>query len=207
MSKLTVKDVKISEMTKSDYIKPIRVNYVQDGKSKIWDLVEVHHSVAAIIYNKERKRLICVKQFRPGVYYHSTAQNDRTNEIDTSKYPSSLGETVEFCSGIVDKNKSLKEIAVEEIEEETGYVVSQQNLEEVKTFRSAVGIAGDSTTMYYVEVTDNQKKSSGGGIDEEIIEVVELTIEEAQELLRQPVTTAPAEFLFGLLWFLQNKKN
>ena len=60
---------------------------------------------------------------------------DRTNPIDTEKYPASLGITLELCAGIVDKKKSLAEIAVEEILEECGYKVDPEKLEYIIQFQ------------------------------------------------------------------------
>lgn len=43
--------------------------------------------------------------------------------------------TVEFCAGIVDKNKSLDEIAVEEVREECGYEVKASDLQKIISCR------------------------------------------------------------------------
>ena len=52
----------------------------------------------------------------------------------------SLGITLELCAGIVDKeDKSLAEIAAEEVEEECGYHVDLKQVEFVQTFRGAIG--------------------------------------------------------------------
>uniref|UniRef100_A0A023F7I3 Uridine diphosphate glucose pyrophosphatase NUDT14 n=1 Tax=Triatoma infestans TaxID=30076 RepID=A0A023F7I3_TRIIF len=204
MPNLNVSNVKICELSNSEYVIPFKVIYTQDGKPKFWDLVEIHPSVSVILYNRERDCLVCVKQFRPGVYFNSVPKAERVNEIDTNKYPSSLGMTVEFCSGIVDKKESLRKIAVDEIREETGYVVNEASLREVQSFRSAIGISGDITTMFYTEITDQLKLYPGGGIEEELIEVIELTMDEAKEILQHPSPAVPVEFLYGLRWFFTN---
>uniref|UniRef100_A0A0V0GD76 Uridine diphosphate glucose pyrophosphatase NUDT14 n=1 Tax=Triatoma dimidiata TaxID=72491 RepID=A0A0V0GD76_TRIDM len=204
MSNLNVSNVKICELSNSEYVIPFKVIYTQGGKPKFWDLVEIHQSVSVILYNWERDCLVCVKQFRPGVYLNSIPKEERLNEIDTNKYPSSLGMTIEFCSGIVDKKESLRKIAVDEIKEETGYVVDEVSLREVQSFRSAIGISGDITTMFYIEITDQQKLFPGGGIEEELIEVIELSMDEAKEILQHPSPVVPVEFLYGLRWFFTN---
>uniref|UniRef100_A0A1B0BHH8 Nudix hydrolase domain-containing protein n=1 Tax=Glossina palpalis gambiensis TaxID=67801 RepID=A0A1B0BHH8_9MUSC len=73
-----------------------------------------------------------------------------------------------MCAGIVDKNKSRGEIAREEILEEC---------------LSEVGTQGSKQIMYYCEVTDDQKKFLGGGTVDEIIDVVEYSVEEAREMI------------------------
>lgn len=51
------------------------------------------------------------------------------------KYPVNLAITLELCAGIVDKSKSLREIAQEEVLEECGYHVPLERIEEVMTYR------------------------------------------------------------------------
>ncbi len=70
------------------------------------------------------------------MYYNSIPEEERRGPlIDTEKYPAKLGITLELCAGIVDKNKSLSEIAAEEIFEECGYKVDHEKLERVIQFR------------------------------------------------------------------------
>jgi UDP-sugar diphosphatase len=101
-----ISDVTIVPSEKSEFVKPKRITYRQNGVPKIWDMVEVHDSVAIVLYHTSNDTLIVVKQFRPPVYLKN---ND--------------GYTYELCAGIVDKDKSLVEIAHEEILEECGYHV------------------------------------------------------------------------------------
>lgn len=61
-----LKNVFFSPLPDTTYVRPFRFNYTQNGKEKSWDLLEVHDSVAIIIFNVERKMLVFVKQFRPG---------------------------------------------------------------------------------------------------------------------------------------------
>jgi 8-oxo-dGTP pyrophosphatase MutT (NUDIX family) len=105
--------------------------------------------------------IILVKQFRPGkvdkssskpcqpgfnvpliyasaVYLSNVREEDKgfDAEIDTRKYPAHLGFTLELCAGIVDKNKSLEEIACEEVQEECGYSVKATDLQKIIQYRS-----------------------------------------------------------------------
>lgn len=62
-----ITDIKYGELpADSPYVKPFRFHYKQNGKSKNWDLLKVHDSVAIIIFNKTRQKLVFVRQFRPG---------------------------------------------------------------------------------------------------------------------------------------------
>uniref|UniRef100_A0A1A9WF40 Uridine diphosphate glucose pyrophosphatase NUDT14 n=1 Tax=Glossina brevipalpis TaxID=37001 RepID=A0A1A9WF40_9MUSC len=191
----------------SAYIKPFRIYYVQDGKEKTWDILKVHDSVCTIIFNKSRKKLIFVKQFRPAVYHAEvTSDGGDVTNINLDKYPPKLGITIEMCAGIVDKNKSWREIAREEILEECGYDIKADQLEKVLSYRSGVGTQASRQIMYYCEVTDNQKKFLGGGTGNEIIDIVEYSVNEACEMLNQKGTiNSPSSCLLGVLWFLMNK--
>lgn len=200
-----ISDVQIVETKSTQFIKPYSVKFVQNGKARVWDLIKVHHSVVIVIFNVSRNVLVFVKQFRPGVYINSIPKEDREGTIDTTKYPAKLGVTLEICAGIVDKDKSLAEIAREEVLEECGYDVPVEKLEKVQTFRSGIGSAGDRMTMFYVEVTDEQKVSSGGGVDEELIDVVEMTLAEAKAYVAQEEVCSPGGFLAAIYWFLLNK--
>lgn len=73
-------------------------------------------------------------------------------------------------------------------------------------FRSGVGTNGSLQTLYYCEVTDADKETIGGGVDDEIIDVVELTIDECRQMVAQgAVNNAPPSCLLGICWFLANK--
>lgn len=113
---------------------------------------------------------------------------------------------MELCAGIIDKDMSIADIAREELIEECGYNVPVERLEEVMRYRSGVGTTGSLQVLFYCEVTDDDKINHGGGIEDEIIEVCELTLDEARMAIKQGTThTSPPSFLFGILWFLTNK--
>lgn len=167
-----------------------------------------------ITFNTTRNTLVVVKQFRPAVYYGQICeylQSAGQDEIDSAKlvekFPPKNAITVELCAGIVDKDLPLNEIAREELIEECGYNVPVERLEEVLRYRSGVGTTGSLQVMYYCEVSDADKVTgAGGGVDDELIDVGELTLDEARGMLTQGTEhTSPPAFLLGILWFLTNK--
>lgn len=202
-----VSKIVIKPLEKSIYMKPYTMHFVQNGTKRTWDLLTVHDSVAIIIYNITRKVLILVKQFRPAVYIGAIPEQDRQfdQEIDTKKYPAKIGFTIELCAGIIDKDKSEAEIAKEEVLEECGYDVPISNFEKVSSYRSGVGTSGSIQTAFYCEVTDDMKVSSGGGVDDEIIDVVEMSVEDVKKYLSLDYIKSPPSFMFGMYWFLYNK--
>ena len=142
-----ISDVSVIPLTGSRYLKPMRLSYKQSGTARLWDLMRCHDSVAIVIFNTESKRFIFVQQFRPAVYMSKVGPElDVGDQVDTDKFPGSLGLTLELCAGIVDKELSLQEIAVEEVREECGYQVSPGNLTKIVTFPSGVGSSGEIVT-------------------------------------------------------------
>ena len=142
-----ISDVSVIPLTGSRYLKPMRLSYKQSGTARLWDLMRCHDSVAIVIFNTESRRFIFVQQFRPAVYMSKVGPElDVGDQVDTDKFPGSLGLTLELCAGIVDKELSLQEIAVEEVREECGYQVSPGNLTKIVTFPSGVGSSGEIVT-------------------------------------------------------------
>lgn len=183
----------------SIYLKPFSIEYSYNGKQKSENCVKQHDAVAIIIYNTTRKVLVFVKQFRPPVYISDVPESERGN-VDMNKYPSSLGITLEVCAGIVDKNLTLPQIAKEEVLEECGYDVPLSNLVEIGHTDSSPKI-----TTYYCEVTDEMKINVGGGVDEEMIDTVEMSVDDIKAYINQEHVRSPPSFMFCIYWFLYNK--
>lgn len=183
-----IKHFKLQPLENAKFISTSFATYEQDGIKKSWEIVEAHDSVAILIYHKEKRSFILVKQFRPAVYLN----NDN-------------GMTVELCAGIVDKKLSLAEIAKEEIEEECGYDIPLQNIERITAFHTSVGFAGSKQTLYFVQVDESMKVSEGGGVDHEQIEVIYLPIDEAKKLLYDESIAKTPGLMFAFMWWFEKK--
>ncbi|XP_058792233.1 uridine diphosphate glucose pyrophosphatase NUDT14-like [Phymastichus coffea] len=190
----------------SPWLKPVRLNYIQDGKAKTWDLMKAHESVSIIVFNISRKKLIFVRQFRPASYYSCISEKQEV--IDLKKYPPTLGLTIELCAGIVDKDKPLVEIAQNELLEECGYKAPILSFQKIITYRF-ISSSATKQTLFYVEVTDEMNTHPGGGAEEEgeLIEIVEMSIDEVKEYVNSEEVQSPPCFLNGIAWFLANKKD
>ena len=194
----------------SDFVRPFRMNYIQTGNEKSWDLVLQKPSVAVIIYNVSKSKLILVKQFRPAVYASALKRNSQNEDLDriSSYINAEKGITLELCAGIIDKcDKTPAEIAQLEVLEECGYDTPLENIDHVLTFLSGVGIGGENMHLFYTEVTDEMRISKGGGleIEGEMIDVVEMTCDEVEAYLTLKECKSPMFTIFGLTWFLNNK--
>jgi len=179
-----VEDFKLQVLDNPKFISPSLATFIHNGKPRDWEIVQAHDSVAILIYHKTQNTFVLVKQFRPAVYLN----NDD-------------GMTVELCAGIVDKELTLAQIAQEEIEEECGYKVAVESIEEITSFHTSVGFAGSKQTLYYVEVDDSMKVSEGGGIDDEQIEVLYLPIEEAKAFIFDVSIAKTPGIMYAFMWW------
>ena len=183
-----IKHFKLQPLVDAKFIKTSFASYEQNGKQKTWEIVKAHDSVAVLIYHKDKKSFVLVKQFRPAVYLNN---ND--------------GMTVELCAGIVDKELSLVQIAQEEIEEECGYRIQSNKIEKINAFHTSVGFAGSKQTLYYAEVDESMKVSDGGGVDDEQIEVIYLDVNEAEKFIFDENIAKTSGIMFAFMWWLRNR--
>jgi len=185
--KHTIEVIKIEECFCSDYIKPKSMYYLHNNVQKRWDIVHTHDSVAILLYHETLDSFIFVKQFRPSIYLKN---ND--------------GFTYELCAGIVDKDKTLIEIAQEEVLEETGYDVPLAQLDKVASFYTAVGFAGGRQTLYYAIVDEGMKVSDGGGVECENIEVIYVKREETLDFMFNEAHATTSGLMFALMWYFKH---
>ncbi|XP_067338402.1 uridine diphosphate glucose pyrophosphatase NUDT14 isoform X2 [Channa argus] len=186
-----INNMEVVPCTESDYLKPFRVHYNQNGTKKSWDFMRTHDSVSVLIFNTTLHCFVLVKQFRPAVYMcewerakkqvpqstekteegasEATApesqegQSASEGESSSQWPPASAGVTYELCAGLVDKpDLSLEEIARQEVLEECGYDVPASKLKRITSYRSGVGVTGSKQTMFYAEVSDDNCVSAGG---------------------------------------------
>lgn len=206
---ITVHSIRPLNRDESKYVRPMRMHFNLNGKDRTWDCMKAHDSVSSVIYNKSRDCLIFVKQFRPAVYLAELTSTSDLDNFDVKKLPkptkNSTGYTMELCAGLADKQgKTPQEVMQEEIEEETGYKVPLESVKFVSSFRGSTGLS--EMSLFYCEVTDDQRINQGGGVDDEAIEVLELSVAEARKFLYCPDEEAPFSrppaMLFGTCWFL-----
>ncbi|XP_005112432.1 uridine diphosphate glucose pyrophosphatase NUDT14 [Aplysia californica] len=126
--------------------------------------------------------------------------------IDTEKWQSVRGLTVELCSGIVDRDEPFEKIAQSEVLEECGYDIPVKSLRRVTSFRNGVTLSGAMVTLFYAEVSDSQRVGPGGGLAQEgeLIQVVELSVSESRKLLFDENVNREAGLLCALYWFFQH---
>ncbi|BDA45428.1 probable uridine diphosphate glucose pyrophosphatase NUDT14 at C-terminar half [Coccomyxa sp. Obi] len=111
------------------------------------------------------------------------------------------------ADGIIDKSKSLEDIAREEVEEECGFVVPVEAVRPVTMYVSSTGISGAKHHMFCVDVDDSMRTSCGGGLQDtgEAIEVLALPLDKAHAFMDDHSLFKSAGLLFGLLWLRTEK--
>jgi len=113
-------------------------------------------------YNLARRTVILTRQFRLPTFVNG-------NES---------GMLIETCAGLLDK-ENPSECITRELREETGFAI--QNVQKVMEAYMSPGSVTEIVYFFVCEYTPAQKVTSGGGVEEEDIEVMELSIEEANE--------------------------
>lgn len=188
----------------SGALKTFTLHYTQDGMNKTWDLLVIDDTVVTLIYNTTRNVLLFIKQFRPAVYYSSIPIEDRKDTIDTKKYPAQLGITIELCTRTITNQNSVLNDIKEDIKNTFGYSINTSQIQKIASYRSGVGTTGSKQTAFYCEVTDDMK--TGDMISEDgVIEITEMSPQEARKYVKQKYIRSPPNFLFAVYWFLYTK--
>lgn len=207
-----LENVSFIEHFVSPYLRGVKFSFTQGDQRRSFDLALRHSSVATLLFHKDQKKFVFVRQFRPAVLVgHILRQPEnfgkKLDEISWSDYDASPGYTLELCAGLIDKSISAVDIAREEIEEECGYAVRSEDIHFVATFSVAAHESGGTQYLYYAEIDDSMQVNEGGGnVDEgEYITKVFLTESEALEFLNNDYCPGPPSMLYALLWWFGHK--
>jgi len=218
MTEERLSEVTLEKLENARFVRPYSIRFKLGDKERRWELLRVHDSVAVMIFNKEIDKLVFVRQFRPAVFVQNyslkhginleTVVNNelqipgKSKSLPVTDGEERLGLTMELCAGIVDKKASTTEIAVAEVYEETGYSVKKEDLIKLKSFKSGVGTAAATQTIFYVEVVNSQRTGSGGGLasEGESIEVLHLSEEETKKMLDDDAVDKPLGLIYALQW-------
>lgn len=186
--------LKQEEFKSSIYIKAKRFSYIKGGKKHTWDFIESLDSVSILLYHREKRAFILVRQFRIPLWDYQVRNNVKLDEKE-------LGYSVELCSGLVDKNLSLEDIAKEECIEELGY--KPKNLEKIGDFYSGFGSGASKQNFFFAVVDESDKIGLGGGVDDEEIETIFIKVDEFESAIKKVIHAAGLEFAY--LWFMKHK--
>ncbi|WP_418179050.1 NUDIX domain-containing protein [Aliarcobacter lanthieri] len=189
--KNNIENLKIESLKETKYIKPLSVEFVLNGVKKTWEVVRSHDSVSILLYHKEKDSFLLVKQFRMPVYL-----ND-----------SKIKYTYELCAGLIDKDKTIEEIAIEEIDEECGYEVDLNSIQKITSFFTNVGISGAKQHLFFTTISEKQKIHNGGGVNDEQIELFFLPTSQCDEFIFDESKAKTPGLIFSIYWFIKNRNN
>jgi nudix-type nucleoside diphosphatase (YffH/AdpP family) len=111
-------------------------------------------------YDLSRRTVVLTRQFRLPTFVNGNAS----------------GMLIESCAGLLDK-ENPSQCITRELREETGFEL--QNVQKVMEAYMSPGSVTEIVYFFVAEYTPAQQASAGGGVEEEDIEVMELTIDEA----------------------------
>jgi nudix-type nucleoside diphosphatase (YffH/AdpP family) len=142
-------------------------------------------SVAALLVNRETGNLVLVNQFRYPTYEKGS------------------GWLTEIVAGGVD-DESPEEAIVREVREETGCDV--ENLAHISTFYVSPGGTSERVILYYGEIAGFDGRTSGLGVGDEDIQVIEKSPEALwQEFLSGHLRDAKT--IIALLWLRERGRD
>jgi nudix-type nucleoside diphosphatase (YffH/AdpP family) len=161
------------------------------SKPRSYLVLERGDAVAALLYDPDRGKVITVNQFRAPA-------------VDLSKDGGWLIEAVAgMINGSVDNAPEETPFAclVREVEEETGYKVSEAH--PICNFFASPGGSSERIYLFYAEVRETDKVAQGGGLtsDGEDIQIVEFDREEFFAKLMAGEFEDPKLIIAGL-WFM-----
>ncbi|EAO9605819.1 GDP-mannose pyrophosphatase NudK [Salmonella enterica] len=118
-----------------------------------------------VLYNSTKKTVVLVRQFRVATWVNGNED----------------GMLIETCAGLLDNDEPEVCIRKEAIEE-TGYDVGEVR----KIFELYMSPGGVTELIHFfiAEYRDSERASTGGGVEDEDIEVLELPFSRALEMVR-----------------------
>ena len=119
-----------------------------------------------LLYNREKQTVLLIRQFRIATWVNGNED----------------GRLIETCAGLLDDDEPEVCIRKEAIEE-TGYEVGEVR----KVFELYMSPGGVTEIVHFfiAEYHADQQASSGGGVDDEDIEVLELPFKQALSMVER----------------------
>ena len=151
-------------------------------------------SVAVLLLNVDSKSVVLVAQFKVPALVGRRRDDRSTTD----------GWIIETVAGMVDANETPEAAAIRETFEETGYQVRQPQL--LSRFFSSPGGTSERVFLYFAEVSDADKIGKGGGIEDEDIKIVQLTIDELFSRLSEKSIEDP-KLLVAACWLQSRLKS
>jgi nudix-type nucleoside diphosphatase (YffH/AdpP family) len=122
-------------------------------------------AVAALLLNRDRNAVVLVEQFKVPTILGR--QRDHPATVD--------GWILETIAGMIDDKETPEAAVIRETMEETGYQIGNPKL--ISQFFSSPGGTSERIFLYFAEVRDCDLVAKGGGIDDEDVKVVHMSLD------------------------------
>ena len=144
-------------------------------------------SVAIVLYESDTDSVLLTNQFR-----YPTTQHDE-------------GWILEIPAGSLEKDENPSSCMEREVLEELGYQINDPQL--ISQFYTSPGGSTERLSLFYAEVTSEDKIKTGGGVESEHedIQLVKVPVPEIGVYLSEKIVDAKT--IIGLQWFLFQKMN
>lgn len=118
-----------------------------------------------LLYHREKNTVVLIRQFRMPTYINGNAD----------------GMLIETCAGLLDED-SPEDCIRREAMEETGFEVGKVE----KLFAAYVSPGGVTELVHFfaAEYDDTSRSGAGGGVEDEVIDVLEISFPEALAMVR-----------------------
>lgn len=146
------------------YQKPDLKGKLHEQKNEVYYRPD---AVAVLLADRKAKKFILTRQFRLPTFLNG---NDS-------------GYLVETCAGLIDEGETPEQAARREVDEETGYPVS--NLTRIAAAYSSAGGITEYIYLFIADCDCQAEHGPGGGLEAEgeDIELIEMSFQEAREKL------------------------
>ncbi|WP_316784849.1 GDP-mannose pyrophosphatase NudK [Pedobacter frigiditerrae] len=168
-----IKDVKIlkTELLSDNWyiLKKLTYEYLKKDGTHQQQTREVYdrgNGATILLYNKAQQTVILTKQFRLPTFVNGNED----------------GMLIEACAGLLDKDNP-EDCIKRETEEETGYKI--KDVRKIYEVYMSPGSVTEKLYFFIAEYDSEMKINDGGGVEgeEENIEVLELLIDDAMEMM------------------------
>jgi nudix-type nucleoside diphosphatase (YffH/AdpP family) len=121
-------------------------------------------AVAVLLFNVDTRSVVLVEQFKvPSLVGRRRDDPSTTN-----------GWITEVMAGMIGPNETAEESAIRETKEETGYLIKEPEL--ICKFLSSPGGTSERIFLYFAQVSEAAREGTGGGIADEDVRVVSISV-------------------------------